>query len=113
MKGNRISCAARSTTTAMTPHTERNTMRALFRGRVMRISVIPCSLGSQPRAPPWDVGEEGVEMAQGRTEVLRHHAHVGDDGHEIGVAVPTRHDVHVEVLADARACRLAEVDPDV
>ena len=37
----------------------------------------------------------------------------GDDGHEVGVAVPTGHDVLVDVVGDAGAGDLAGVDAEV
>ena len=60
---------------------------------------------------------EGAEVGQqagvGRVEGLGHHPHVGDDRHEVQVAAPAGHEVHVEVLGDARTRGGAEVDPDV
>src|SRR5919108_5745313 len=38
---------------------------------------------------------------------------VGDHGHEVGVAVPARHDVDVQVVGDTRAGDPAEVQADV
>ena len=46
-------------------------------------------------------------------QFLRQHARLADDGHEVRVAVPARHDVHVDVIEHAGAGRLAEVDPHV
>jgi len=38
---------------------------------------------------------------------------IGEDGHEVVVAVPTRNDLHVDVLAHARPRAAALVDSDV
>ena len=48
-----------------------------------------------------------------RAEIFRHHPHVADDGHEVRVAIPPRHEVHVQVIGDAGAGRPAEIDTDV
>ena len=45
--------------------------------------------------------------------MLGEHLHVADNGHEVGVAVPARHDVPVAVLIDAGAGHAAEVHADV
>src|SRR3954469_18654337 len=44
---------------------------------------------------------------------LRDDADVGDDGHEVGVAVPAGDDVLVEVAGNACAGAAAQVDADV
>ena len=46
-------------------------------------------------------------------QVLRHHAHVGEHGHEVVVAGPARDDVQVQVIGDAGARGRAEVEADV
>ena len=46
-------------------------------------------------------------------QLFRQHAHVADHRHEVGVAVPARHQVHVQVIDDARAGGPAEVHADV
>src|SRR5256712_4077425 len=58
-------------------------------------------------------GEGGLETIVGREQVLRHHAHVAHDRHEGRVARPARHDVPVEMVADARAGARAEVHAQV
>ncbi len=40
-------------------------------------------------------------------------AHVADDGHEVGVAVPPRHHVNVQVVGNAGPGHAALVQPDV
>ncbi len=46
-------------------------------------------------------------------EGLRQHARVRDRRHEVGVAGPPRHRVHVQVSRYARAGSLPDVDADV
>ena len=46
-------------------------------------------------------------------ELLRQHARLADHGHEVGVADPARHEVHVQVVLDAAAGRLPKIEPDV
>src|SRR3954463_792706 len=59
-------------------------------------------------------GAPGVpQQLPGVVQVLRHHAHVGQHGHEVDVAVPARHHVQVEMPLDARAGRPAEVEAGV
>src|SRR5262249_42693404 len=100
MNGKRISRAATRTMKTSTAHTERKTTPARFFGRWMMISVILRSSSSRGLAPPpGDVGEERVEVAERRGEVLRHHANVRHDRHEVRVPFPARHDVHVQVLS--------------
>ena len=53
------------------------------------------------------------QSRRGRVERLGQHAHLAHDGHEVGVAVPARHQVHVHVVDDAGAGRTAEVQADV
>ena len=57
--------------------------------------------------------EDRPQACRGLRQVLRQHPHVADDGHEIGVAVPARHEMDMQVVDDARAGRTAEVDADV
>jgi len=45
--------------------------------------------------------------------VLRHDAHLGEHRHEVGVAVPARHDVPVEVVLHARAGAAPEIHAEV
>ena len=63
-------------------------------------------------APPRD-GRTPAEPAGGLEQILGQHADVADHRHEVGVAVPARHQVHVQVIGDAGAGRTAEVEPDV
>ena len=46
-------------------------------------------------------------------QLLRQHARVADRGHEVGVAVPPRHEVDMKVVEHAGASRAAEVDANV
>ena len=46
-------------------------------------------------------------------QFLGQHARLTDDRHEVGVAIPARHDVHVQVIEHAGAGGLAEVQPHV
>ena len=46
-------------------------------------------------------------------KVLRKNLHVGEDGHEVGVACPAGHDVEVNVVDDAGARNPAEVPAEV
>src|SRR5687768_11438796 len=48
-----------------------------------------------------------------RREIFGQDARVADDGHEVGVAVPARHQVNVQMIEHAGAGRAADVDPDV
>jgi hypothetical protein len=48
-----------------------------------------------------------------RVERLGKHAGVGDDGHEIGVAVPAGDDMAVQVLGDSRARLCSEIETHV
>ncbi len=76
------------------------------RGRPIRPTCGPTPLPSQSRKDrpqPLDAGGH----------FLRQHADVADDRHEVGVAGPARHDVHVQVVGDAGAGGLAEIDADV
>ena len=57
--------------------------------------------------------EDRPEPRRGLRQLLGQHARLADDGHEVGVAVPARNDVEVQVIEDAGAGRLAEVDADV
>src|SRR5439155_15723120 len=70
----------------------------------------------RPAGPPhalFEPVESRPQAVVGLEEVLRHHAHLGDRGHEVRVARPARHDVPVEVIDDARAGRGPEVHADV
>jgi predicted transcriptional regulator len=44
---------------------------------------------------------------------IRHHAGLADDRHEIRVAVPTRYNVDVQVVRDARTRDFSEIDADI
>ena len=57
--------------------------------------------------------EDRLQSIARRRETLRQHARVADRRHEVGVAVPARHEMDVEMIHDAGAGRSAEIDPDV
>src|SRR5687767_13878082 len=57
--------------------------------------------------------EDRTKAGSRRAKLLGQHARPSDDGHEVGVAVPARHEMHVHVLDDAGAGRRAEIDADV
>src|SRR3954464_10407277 len=104
MKGSRISCAASRTATTTIAQIDRKTTRERLRGRWMRISAM---------APTRDVEEVGREMVVGPLQVLGHHPYVADYRHEVGVTIPPRDDVDVEVVGDACARSAPEVHSDV
>src|SRR5512132_2011702 len=60
-----------------------------------------------------ELREDGLEARGALVQVLRQHARRADDRHEIRIAVPPRHQMHVHVLEHARAGRLSEVHADV
>ena len=51
--------------------------------------------------------KDRAEPLGGARQLLRQHAHVADDRHEVGVAGPARHEVHVQMIEHARARRPA------
>src|SRR6476469_2555620 len=55
----------------------------------------------------------GGEQTPRVGEQLREHLGLADDGHEVGVAAPPRHQVLVQVRSDAGAGGRAGVDADV
>src|SRR4029434_8905471 len=57
--------------------------------------------------------EDWFEPGGALMEILRQHAGRPDDSHEVRIAVPSRHQMHMHVREDAGACRLREVDADV
>jgi len=46
-------------------------------------------------------------------EVFGHHARLPDDGHKIGITLPSGDDVHVHVGGDPSASRGAKVETDI
>src|SRR5262249_1173275 len=58
-------------------------------------------------------GEGRLQAIEGGEEMLRHDTHVADDGHEVRVAAPARHDVPVEVITHPRARAGTEVHAEV
>ena len=48
-----------------------------------------------------------------REESLRNNPDVGDNAHEIGVAVPARDDMAMEVIVDPGTGRLPQIYPDI
>src|SRR5918993_195477 len=57
--------------------------------------------------------EDRSETSSCRTKIFRQHARLADSRHEVRVARPSRHQMDVQVILDARACGLAEINPDV
>ena len=53
------------------------------------------------------------ELAARLDEMLRHHLHVGQDGHEVRVAQPARNEVEVDVIDDPGACHSSQVPAKV
>src|SRR6516225_5779282 len=45
--------------------------------------------------------EDRLQAVLGRREILGQHARVADRGHEVRVAVPPWHEMHVQVIDDA------------
>ena len=57
--------------------------------------------------------ETSFQLTIRRPQVFRDDARLADGGHEVGVARPAREDVHMEMIGDAGAGGLAEVDAEV
>ena len=55
----------------------------------------------------------GAQFGGHVAQCFRHDDRVPQDRHEVGVALPARHDVNVQVPGDAGARDFAQVDPDV
>ena len=45
--------------------------------------------------------------------MLRDHPDIGENGHEVAVAGPTRDDMHMNVIRDPRAGNRAEIPADI
>src|SRR5216683_2959229 len=58
-------------------------------------------------------GEGRAQLLRSLLQVLVHDLHVADHRHEVGVAVPPRNHVKMNVVGDARAGRAPEVRPHV
>src|SRR5579864_1954616 len=58
-------------------------------------------------------GPGGGELAPRLHEVLGNDAHVGENGHEVRVAAPARHDMHVPVIDDPGSGGASEVPAEV
>jgi hypothetical protein len=58
-------------------------------------------------------GPGGLELAIGVLEEVRHDFRVGEDRHEVGVAVPAGDDVEVDVVGYACTCNVPLVDAHV
>src|SRR5262245_15223032 len=71
------------------------------------------ALSARLATPLSECREDLFEPGGALMEILRQHARGADDRHEVRIAVPSRHQMHVYVLEDSGACRLAEVDADV
>ncbi len=57
--------------------------------------------------------ENRLEPLRRHAELLGQHARFADHGHEVGVAHPARDEVHVQVMLNAAAGRLPEIEPHV
>src|SRR3984885_286890 len=55
----------------------------------------------------------GGQQTAGVAKQLRDHLGIADDRDEVGVATPSRHHVHVQVLGQRTARRLPQIDSDV
>jgi len=53
------------------------------------------------------------QLIVGLFDSLRDHFGFTHNRHEIGIAVPSRHNVHVYMLIDSRSCGAADVHADV
>src|SRR5256885_17263063 len=58
-------------------------------------------------------GESALELVGGLSQGFVDDLHVVDHGHEVRVSVPSRNDVNVDMVGDARAGGVAEVRADV
>src|SRR5829696_4003628 len=57
--------------------------------------------------------EDWPQLRRRRRQIFRQDPHIADNGHEIRVAVPPRHQMYVQVIDDAGAGRPAQIDADV
>ena len=57
--------------------------------------------------------DEGLQFGIGIVQPFGDDAHVGDNWHEVGITIPTGHYMDVDVVVDAGASSLAEVDANV
>ena len=78
----------------------RNSNRVARAGRLRAPAVACVANSGRSRAAVW-------------SRVLGQDARIGHDGHEVGVAVPARHEVDVQVIGDAGAGRAPEIQADV
>src|SRR5207244_9865662 len=63
--------------------------------------------------PVISFGQRSTQLCRQIAEGVRNNRGAGYHRHEIGVAIPTRHDVDVYMLDDAGAGDLAQVNADV
>ena len=77
----------------------------LFDGSVGRSVAAPCVLAESQ--PLHEALEDRPQPLGGDRQLLGQHAGLADDGHEVGVAGPARHQVDVQVIEDAGAGGLA------
>src|SRR6266513_4906401 len=98
--------------TRQTPHTRRGwrTM-SVFSSRDS--SAISRSCTTARSRPLWSAGASGGEglaqLLSGLLQVLVHDLHVADHRHEVGVAVPPRNHVKMNVVGDAGAGRSPKI----
>jgi hypothetical protein len=55
----------------------------------------------------------GLQAAVERHETFGNDTNAAEDGHEVGIADPSRDDVKVEVVVYARTCRCSKIPSDV
>ena len=60
-----------------------------------------------------DIVREVLQSIVAVEQMLRHHPGLADDGHEIGIALPARHDVPVQMVFDAGTGALAEIHSQI
>src|SRR5512142_3394492 len=54
-----------------------------------------------------------TELAIGVLDEVRHHLHISQYRHEVGIATPARNDMHVRVVGDASARDQSLIDADI
>lgn len=60
-----------------------------------------------------DCGDSLFELMVDDIKVLGHNLDIGDNGHEIGIAMPAWHDMEMSMIGEARARDLALVDAHI
>jgi len=60
-----------------------------------------------------NLGEIGAEFVEGCFEIFGKNSGFSNNCHEIGIAYPPRHNVHVKVMLDARTGTSSEIHSDI